>query len=179
MITNLKINLETIEAMLYFWQAVAEKDNVPESFFYDLADMKGLKLCYDDEFTSESVRLVLSAIKNRELLSNATLKEKRFWNYNMWVMEDFEYTMSMVTPIKTLNLNYLVKELNEIVPNSRYEEIEVIFAPLHVNDYMIKDNCLIINFFRVKPSDFDHNTFIGDNILEEYIKEKLIELLNN
>ena len=178
MLTNIKTNLETIEAMLYFWQATSEKENVAESFFYDVANMKGLTLCYDDEFTGESIRKVLSAIKNRELLSNANQKEKRFWNYNMWVMEDFEYTNSMVAPVKKLNLDFLVDKLNKKIENIKYNNIEVFFAPLHLDDYIIKDNCLVLNFFKVKPSDFDDSTLFTDKVLEEYIEDRLIELLN-
>lgn len=179
MLQNIKIDLESIEAMLYFWQATSEKENISEMFFYDVAAMKGLKLCYDDEFNDESVRRVLSAIKNRELLSNATKKELRFWNNNMWMLEDLEYTNLMVSPVKKLNLDNLTPILKEKFPNSKYETLEVIFAPLHVDEYLIKDNCLIINFFRVKPSDFDDTTSIGDKLIADYILEKLTQLLNS
>lgn len=179
MLQNIKIDLESIEAMLYFWQATSEKDNISEMFFYDVAAMKGLKLCYDSEFNEESVRRVLSAIKNRELLSNATKKELRFWNNNMWMLEDLEYTNLMVSPVKKLNLDSLTPILKENFPNSKYETLEVIFAPLHVDEYLIKDNCLVINFFRVKPSDFDDTTSIGDKLIDDYILEKLTKLLNS
>lgn len=33
MLKSIKVNLEAIEAMLYFWQAASEKENVAESFF--------------------------------------------------------------------------------------------------------------------------------------------------
>lgn len=179
MIQNIKVDLESIEAMLYFWQASSEKENISEVFFYDVAAMKGLKLCYDNEFNEESVRKVLSAIKNRELLSAATKKELRFWNNNMWMLEDLEFTNLMVSPIKKLNLDSLTPILKEKFPNSKYETLEVIFAPLHMDEYLIKDNCLVINFFRVKPSDFDENTFIGDKLINEYVLEKLTYLLNS
>lgn len=177
MLKSIKVNLEAIEAMLYFWQAASEKENVAESFFYDVASMKGMQLVYDHNFNAESVRKVLSAIKNRELLSDATKAEKRFWNNNMWMMEDLEYTSMMAAPIKVLNLDPMVELINERTPDIKHEELEVIFAPLHLDEYYIKDNALIINFFRVKPSDFDDNTFIGEVKLEDYIMEKLMSII--
>lgn len=177
MIQSIKINIEVIEAMLYFWQATSEKENVSEMFFYDVANMDGLKFAYEEDFTEESVRKVLSAIKNRELLSSDNKKEKRFWNNNMWMTEDLEYTKTMVQPLKQLNLDYLIEDLNKKFKDSKYSSLEVIFSPLHLDEYMIRDNKLIINFFRVKPSDFDDNTFIGHKELNTYIEEKLVELL--
>lgn len=176
MLKSIKVNLEAIEAMLYFWQAASEKENVAESFFYDVASMRGMKLAYNTDFNAESVRKVLSAIKNRELLSDATKAEKRFWNNNMWMMEDLEYTSSMAAPIKVLNLDPMIQLINERIPDIKNEELEVIFAPLHLEEYYVKDNTLIINFFRVKPSDFDDNTFIGEVKLEDYIMEKLMSM---
>ncbi|MFD3155917.1 hypothetical protein ACFIJ5_03490 [Haloimpatiens sp. FM7330] len=176
MLKSIKVNLEEIESMLYFWQATSEKERVAEQFLTDVAKMKGICASYDDEFNDESVRKVLSAITNNELLSKKTKKEGRFWNYNMWVMEDLEYTNMMVQPVKQLNLDSLVDELKDM--NSKYEEIEVRFSPLSLEDYIIKDNMLVVNFFRVKPSDFDDNTFIDGKEIKEYIKEKLVELMN-
>jgi hypothetical protein len=178
MIHRIKINLEVIEAMLYFWQAASEKEQVSEMFFYDVAAMPGLSSTYDSEFTAESVRKVLSAIKNREIFSNTSKKERRFWNNNMWMMEDLEYTRTMVQPLKRLNLDYLIEKLNNAVPASKYEELEVFFSPLHLDEYIIKDNKLIVNFFMVKPGDVDENAYIGGNELKTYLEEKLLELIN-
>lgn len=179
MIQSIKVNLEVIEAMLYFWQATSEKEQVSEVFFYDVASMDGFKLAYEEDFNEESVRKVLSAIKNRELLSSDNKKEKRFWNNNMWMMEDLEYTNLMVQPLKKLNLDCIKEKLNDKFPHAKYTALEVIFSPLHLEEYMIKDNKLIINFFRVKPSDFDDSTFIGDKELDDYIEEKLTDMLSD
>lgn len=176
MISRIKVNLEAIEAMLYFWQAVNDRENISEVFIYDIAAMPGLALTYEDEFNEESVRRALSAIKNREIFSRNSKKEGRFYSNNLWMMEDLSYTTSMVTPLKRLNLEFLTQELSAKYPDSKYEELEVIFSPLHVEDYLIKDNRLIINFFRVKPTEGD--TFIGDTELKQYAKEKLEELLS-
>lgn len=179
MITAIKVNLNAIEAMLYFWQAVNDRENVSEMFIYDVTAMPGLTLAYDSEFNEESVRRALSAIKNREIFTSNNRKEGRFYNNNLWMMEDLEYTNLMVTPIKKLNLSSLIESLNSKYPNSEFEELEVIFSPLHLDEYLIIQNKLIINFFRVKPSDFDENTFIGEKELKIYILEKLEELLGN
>lgn len=176
MINRIKVNLEVVEAMLYFWQAVNDRENVSEMFIYDVAAMPGLALTYEDEFNEESVRRALSAIKNREIFSRNSKKEGRFYNNNLWMMEDLSYTNTMVAPLKKLNLESLSAELNSKYPASGYEELEVIFSPLHLEDYLIKENKLIINFFRVKPGEND--TSIGDMKLTAYIKEKLEELLS-
>lgn len=178
MINSIKLNLETIEAMLYFWNAVKDRENVSEMFIYDLTSMEGLKLAYTANFNEESVRRALSALKNREIFSRDTREEGRFYNNNLWMMEDLEYTNTMVAPVKRLNLDFLVSELNSKFPNSKHSELEVYFSPLHIDEYFIKGNKLVINFFRVKPSDFDDSTFVGDKELKTYIQEKLEELLS-
>jgi hypothetical protein len=176
MINRVKVNLEAIEAMLYFWQAVNDRESISEMFIYDIAAMPGLALTYEDEFNEESVRRALSAIKNREIFSRSSKKEGRFYSNNLWMMEDLSYTNSMVAPIKKLNLEFLTSELNSKYPNSKYEELEVIFSPLHIEDYLILDSRLIINFFKIKPAE--DKTSMGDIELKEYIKEKLEELLS-
>lgn len=178
MINSIKLNLDTVEAMLYFWNAVKDKENISEMFIYDLTAMQGLTLTYNESFNEESVRRALSALKNREVFTRDTREEGRFYNNNLWMMEDLEYTNLMVAPIKKLNLDFIIEKLNSKFPNSKYTELEVYFSPLHLDEYMILDNKLIINFFRVKPSDFDDNTFIGEKELKTYIEEKLEELLS-
>ena len=177
MLQRIKVNLEAVEAMLYFWQAASEKENVAEKFFYDVADMPGLTCAYDAEFNGESVRRALSAIKNREPFAG-NKKELKFWNNNMWMMEDFEYTNAMAQPIKKLNLDSLVKKLSSIDGSNKYEELEVIFSPLHSDEYIIIGNKLVINFFRVKPDFIEDKTCIGNIELSEYIEEKLKELIS-
>lgn len=176
MLQRIKLNLEAVEAMLYYWQAASEKENISEVFFNDVSEMKALKIAYEEDFDGESVRRALSAIKNREPFTG-NKKERKFWNNNMWMMEDLEYTQSMATPIKQLNIDGLLPELQKINNKNNYEEVEVIFSPLHSEEYIIVKNCLVINFFRVRPSDFDERTFIGEKEVNEYILEKLTELL--
>ncbi|QZY57266.1 hypothetical protein [Crassaminicella profunda] len=177
MIKRIKTNLDVMEGMLYFWQATSEKEKVGESYINDISNIPLMSYFYDSEFTKESVRKVLSAISNREMLSSKNKKEGRFWNYHMWMLEDLEYTNMMVQPLKVLNLDYLVEKLNNLGNCAKYEEIEVIFLPGHLDEYKIIDNKLIINFFRVKPDLYEDKTWIGEKDLVEFVEEKLQELL--
>ena len=176
MVKRLKTNLEMIEAMLYFWQATSEKERVGESYLNTIASTDVMKNIYDEEFNGESVRKVLSAISNREMFSGKNKKEGRFWNNNMWMLEDLEYTNMMVQPIKVLNLDGVYEKCKSFLSDCLYEEIEVIFVPEHLNEYKILDNKLIINFFRIKPSLYEDKTEIGDQEISEYIGEKIEEL---
>lgn len=176
MINRIKVNLETVEAMLYFWQAVIDRENISEMFIYDIAAMPGLALTYEEKFNEESVLRALSAIKNREVFSRSSRKEGRFYSNNLWMMEDLNFTNSMVAPVKQLNLEFLAEELNSKYPDSKYNELEVIFSPLHIDDYHTRDNKLIVNFFKVKPGE--NGAFIGDREMKEYLLEKLEELLS-
>lgn len=178
MIKLITVNLEEIESMLYFWQSTSEREKVSEEFLREVGNMQGLKYSYDEEFNAESVRRILSAITNREKLSQNTKEEARFWNNNMWMLEDLSYTDSMIQPLKRLNLESLMEKLNTSEGSEKYESLEVIFSPLHMVDYIIRDNKLIINFFKVTPSFADEEILaIGGKEIKEYILEKLKELL--
>ena len=97
----------------------------------------------------------------------------------MWMLEDLSYTDSMIQPLKKLNLESLVERLNASEKNPKYELLEVIFSPLHMADYVIKENKLIINFFKVMPSFTDEGVLtIEGKEIKEYILEKLKELLD-
>ena len=61
----------------------------------------------------------------------------------------------------------------------KYENIEIVFLPGHVDEYYIDENKLIINFFRIMVDLFnDNNITIAGKTIDEYIEEKLNELLN-
>ena len=176
MLQRIKINMDLVEAMLYFWQATNDREKVSEQYLNDISKMPGLVLAYDDEFNAESVRKVLSAITNKEPFASKIKKESRFWNNNMWMMEDLEYTDSMIKPLKKLNLDGLVEVVNSKL-ESKYDEIEIILTPLHLDEYLIKDNKIIINFFRLMP-DFMGGLKVGDLSIEKYVEEKISELLS-
>lgn len=176
MIKNIVLNLEAIEALHFFWIAASEKDQVDERFFHDLGEMNAVKLMYDENFDAESVRRALSAIKNREPFSG-NKQERKFWNLNMWAMEDLELTASMIMPIKQLNLDSHLEKINAINSQKNYETLEVYFSPIHNEEYKIIDNKLLINFFRIRTSFMDESVLIGDVELNEYILNKLEEVL--
>ncbi len=176
MLQRIKINMDVMETMLYFWQSTSEREKISEKYLNDLAKMPGLSYTYDDEFNAESVRKVLSAITNHEPFVSKVKKESRFWNNNMWMLEDLAYMDSIIQPLKKLNLDHLVDEINKAVPAGRYEEVEVFFSPLHLEDCYVVENRLIINFFMIIP-DFEGNLKVGELTLVEYIKEKIAELI--
>ncbi|SCZ04548.1 TDE2712 family protein [Alkaliphilus peptidifermentans] len=178
MVKRIKTKLDVIEGMLYYWQATSEREKVGETYLNSLANQPEMNYIYDDEFNRESVRRALSAISNREIFHSENKKERIFWNNNMWMMEDLDYTKTMVAPLKTLNLDLLVEKLNSKSIDSHIEELEVIFIPGHADEYKITDDKLIINFFRVKPDLYeDDKVTIGDKPIIDYIEEKLNELI--
>jgi len=171
MIQRVKINLDAVESLLYFWQATSEKEKVNERFMNDVSEMEGYKYIYDEEFTKESLRKILSAVTNKEIFASQNRKEGRFWNNNLWMLEDLGYTDMMVSPLKHLNLEDLAANLKEINTDKKYEEIEVIFVPAHLDDYYVTGNKLIINFFKLRPED--GTLFIGEKGLVDFIEEKI------
>ena len=94
-------------------------------------------------------------------------------------MEDLEFTHAMAAPLKTLNLDSIVEELQGVENKNNIEEIEVIFSPLHSDEYIIFENKIVINFFRIKVdlNGLEDEATINGVGLKEYIKEKSIELL--
>lgn len=177
MIKRIRTNLDVVEAMLYYWQATSEKQKVGESYILSIADFPEMDYFYGEGFDKESVRKVLSAISNREMINSQSKKDSKYWNNNMWMLEDLEFTNMMVKPLKLLNLNNYVAKINSINENIQYDEIEVIFVPGHMDEYIISGNKLIINFFRVMPNLYEEGKVsIGDKELHDYIEEKLIEL---
>lgn len=176
MIKTIKVNLEVMESMLYFWQATKDREKVGEAYIMSIADKNEMKEIYEDDFTSESIRLVLSAISNREILNSTNKKERKFWNNNMWMMEDMDYMNLMLAPLKTLNLDSIKDNLKNIDTDA--EELEVVFVPGHHDVYKVSKNKLIINFFRVKPDLFDESVItIEDKEIKAFIEEKLKEII--
>ena len=165
------IKNEILEMMLYIWDSVHQKEKIADSFFFEIADNPNMKYLYDgEEFTLDSVRKVLSAISNRELLNKPTKKESRFWSKNMWMLEDLGFTNMMVEPVKQLNLT----DLEDKLPKDEYE---VVFIPGHMDEYYIDGNKLVINFFNIVIDFFgDGPATIADKPIKEYIEEKLLSM---
>lgn len=174
---SLKTNLEAIEAMLYFWDATSDKEKVNEQFLNNLAELPAMQLIYDAEFTAESVRKILSGITNREPISPANRKEGRFFNNNLWMLEDLGLTQAMVQPIKRLNLDALAAELSQEFADAERDIITVYFAPLHLEEAYLRADALVINFFRLQP-DFADGVNLADQPLTSYIAARLREMLS-
>lgn len=179
MIKRINVKFDIIEMMYYYWQVTSERGKVGEPYIIELSDNTDMKYVYDEEFNSDSVRRVLSAISNREVLNSESKKERRFWNFNMWMLEDLGFTEMMVLPVKRLNLNILVNKLNETHGDSKFEELKVIFVPGLEEEYSIVEDKLIINFFKIKADLYEEDKVtIGELPLVDYIEEKLKELLS-
>lgn len=177
MLNAVNMNLTIIESMMFFWQSVIDREKVSEYYLTDVAKREEMASIYDEEFNEESVRKVLSAISNREMLNTTIQKERQFWSKNMRVTEDRELLNAMVSPIKTLNLNGLLTELNE-KGEFPFEKIEIIFIPANNEDCFQKENKLYINFFKIMVDEFNGTgavTIEGKSI-SDYISEKILEM---
>ncbi len=173
--TRINVKLDVIEAMLYFWKATNEKEKVGEAYMADITSYEAMKPLYKESFDPDAARKVLSAISNREMLNTPCKISRKFWNNNMWMMEDLEYTDMMVAPLKKLNLDALAQELSQA---GAPESIEVHFVPGHHDVYYLEGNKVIINFFRVKPDLMDESIVtIEDQPLYDFVAEKIKELL--
>lgn len=139
---KININTEVVEMMIFFWSSVAEKEKVAEPYIISVAERPEMKLIYDDEFKEEGVRSVLSAISNRELLNGGSKKDKRFWNNNMWMMEDLGVMQAMIDPMKQLNLQ---EDEGELSTKSGFDEVNVIFVPGTTDFFKVVDNNLVVN----------------------------------
>lgn len=169
---KININTEVVEMMIFFWSSVAEKEKVAEPYIISVAERPEMKLVYDDEFKEEGVRSVLSAISNRELLNGGSKKDKRFWNNNMWMMEDLGVMQAMIDPMKQLNLQ---EDEGELSTKSGFDEVNVIFVPGTTDFFKVVDNNLVVNFFKIAVDIFGGTgevTFDGKS-LKDAIEEKI------
>lgn len=169
---KININTEVVEMMIFFWSSVAEKEKVAEPYIISVAERPEMKLIYDDEFKEEGVRSVLSAISNRELLNGGSKRDKRFWNNNMWMMEDLGVMEAMIAPMKQLNLQ---EDEANLSTKSGYDEVNVIFVPGTTDFFKVVGNNLVVNFFKIAVDIFGGTgevTFDGKS-LKEAIEEKI------
>lgn len=160
-----KINMEVMEMMLFFWQSTSEREKVSDSYLAEIGSREEMKVLYNDEFNSESVRKVLSAITNREILSEKTKAEGRFWNNNMWILEDLSLaTEYMFPPIKQLN--------GDIFGD---KDVEIIFIPGTFDTLYKENGKLYINFFKIMANPYagDGEVTIEDKPFIEFIKDSL------
>ncbi len=165
-IVKIKINLNALETMLFIWSSLRDREKISDTMLIDLANSPEMAAVVEEDFDQNSVRMVLSAISNHEMMNGATKKELRFWNYNMWMLEDAEMTNLMLAPVKTLNLDNLEGDFS----NVPYDDVEIIFFAGHMTDYKMIDNKLFINFFKLKVDIYgESDVTIDDMPISDYI----------
>ena len=158
----MKKSLEVLESMIYYWNSVSEKEKVGEQYLASISENEEMKATYNENFDAESMRKVLSAISNREPFRGRTKNEGRFWNNNMWMLEDMDYMNMVIDPLKKLSLEDL-------------GEGEVVFLPLHLDLFYKKGNNIYINFFMIKPDLYNETDklTIEDIEIKEWIKKNM------
>ena len=164
--TVLKMNLETLEAMDFFWSALKDRERIADLFIQEVTNMEGYRLSYDEEFTSESVRRVMSALANREPFKATNKKEGRLYSNHLWMMDDLGIEKAMLQPVKQLNVEHLRKDLNSSLP---YQEIQVCVVPLHLDVHKISKNNLLLNFFKIQLGEEENSITIEGLPLDQYI----------
>lgn len=162
----MKINLEVIEMMLFFWHSTKDKEKVSDLYLNDVAAREEMKVLFNEEFNAESIRKVLSSITNREMLSTRTKCEGLFWNNNVWMTEDLTLTQAMIDPIKSLNLDDVDSD------------VEVVFIPGHRDLYYVEGKTLYINFFKVMVDVFTGSMEVTIDKLspKEFILKRIGEM---
>ena len=166
---NINVKLNPVEMMVYFWETIADRGKVNEKYIIGVADEEDMDALYDEEFTKDSFRKVLSAISNRESVNNATKKENRFWSLNMWMLEDLDNMRKMVATIKTLNLDYLKDKITK--------DLTIVFIPATTEETIVDGNKLLINFFKISINPFEEDSVkIAGEDFNKYIEEKVLEM---
>lgn len=172
--TRIKINLDAMESLNFFWQSLKDREKASEQFLADVANLEGYRLVYDDEFTPESVRRVMSALSNFEPFRAESKKEGRLYSNHLWMMDDLDIAQAMLQPIKLLNLDELQEKLGDSL---RAEEVTIYFVPFHTEAVVVKGNQVVMNFFKVMIDMMggDDVTFEGlslpdavEKVLREY-----------
>ena len=137
----IQINTEVLEMFIYYWQATAEKEKVSDLYLWELATRAEMAPLFGKGFGKDSVRKVLSSITNREILSEKTKEEGRFWNNNMWMLEDLDLTMAMLATVKKLSGSEFA--------DFGLGDFTINFIPGHLEPYYLEKDQLFINFFKL------------------------------
>lgn len=171
MLREVNINFDVLEMMLFYWESVASKDKITDEYFIEIANKVEVKPLYNEEFSLDSFRRVLSSISNREKLNNKTSLESKFWSQNMRMIEDLNLTRAMLAPIKILNLDTLKSEPLEL------EKLSVVFIPFPEGDYIVESNTIYFNFFSIIASykDIENPSEISVLLHGKSVKEYVIE----
>lgn len=176
MLKNIKVNFETIELLQFFWETVAKGDKISDSYIMDIVNKPEMQAIYTEGFDAQSARKVLSAVMNKEVLNDATDKEKEFFQYNMFNADDPGNVEMMLPPVKLLNFDDLKAEYKE---ESDIEDLQVNVVPSYDMVSRIDGHSLTLNFFKIEAdwSDMDH-VFVEGKILKDYIEDRLREIMD-
>ena len=169
--TVLKMNLEALEAMDFFWAALKDRERISDLFIQEVTAMQGYELSYDEEFTSESVRRVLSALANREPFKASNKKEGRrvsndLYSNHLLMMDDLGIEKAMLQPVKQLNVEHLRQQ---ILTGVSHEEIQIHVVPLHLDTHKVVKNHLLINFFKIQLGEEENKVHIQNLALDDFI----------
>ncbi len=141
---NIKINLNGLEIMVFFWNSLMSREKVSESFLNDLCSMQEFSYIYNEDFNSESLRRVLSALNNKEPFSG-NKAERKYYSNSLMIMEYIDEVQPTINAIKKLNLNSIAEKAKE--------DVEVVVIPGLSKGIEKADNKLIVDFFGLKNTE--------------------------
>lgn len=176
MLNTIKINFETIELMDFYWQTAARRQKLADSYLLDIANRPEMQTIYTEDFDSNSVRKVLSAVINYEPVNEATEKELEFYRSNKFFADDPGNVELTLPTIKTLNVDALKAEFQG---ESNYQDVTINFIPAYDMVSKIEGNVLTINFFKLGVDFADFETVLVEGQpLKSFIQNKLETILN-
>jgi len=103
---NIKINLNGLEIMVFFWNSLMSREKVSESFLNDLCSMQEFSYIYNEDFNNESLRRVLSALNNKEPFSG-NKPERKYYSNSLMIMEYIDEVQPTINAIKKLKMDWL------------------------------------------------------------------------
>ncbi|HOH89444.1 MAG TPA: hypothetical protein PL138_04665 [Bacillota bacterium] len=156
---NIKINLNGLEIMVFFWNSLMSREKVSESFLNDLCSMQEFSYIYNEDFNNESLRRVLSALNNKEPFSG-NKPERKYYSNSLMIMEYIDEVQPAINAIKKLNLNSIAEKAKE--------DVEVVVVPGLSKGIEKTDNKLIVDFFGLKNTE--NGLVISGESLEAVLK---------
>ncbi len=156
---NIKINLNGLEIMVFFWNSLMSREKVSESFLNDLCSMQEFSYIYNEDFNNESLRRVLSALNNKEPFSG-NKPERKYYSNTLMIMEYIDEVQPAINAIKKLNLNSIAEKAKE--------DVEVVVVPGLSKGIEKTDNKLIVDFFGLKNTE--NGLVISGESLEAVLK---------
>lgn len=156
---NIKINLNGLEIMVFFWNSLMSKEKVSESFLNDLCSMQEFSYIYNEDFNNESLRRVLSALNNKEPFSG-NKPERKYYSNSLMIMEYIDEVQPAINAIKKLNLNSIAEKAKA--------DVEVVVVPGLSKGIEKSDNKLIVDFFGLKNTE--NGLVISGESLEAVLK---------